>query len=195
MQLLFDIVRWIHILSGFLALCVFWIPIATKKGGRTHNRAGWVYVWAMVCVSVSAFLMGVYRLTWDAGSDPDAIPYSWFLLFIAVLSSSTAWYGVRVLRHKRRKETHRKPIDFMFPALLFGSGIGISFLWLGYRFSIAEIFSIYRYILGRNTNIVLGNYPQDEIALGRGAHCRHVVVLHCHCYCFYGIWRSAIAAH
>ncbi len=148
MQLLFDIVRWIHILSGFLALCVFWIPIATKKGGRTHNRAGWVYVWAMVCVSVSAFLMGVYRLTWDAGSDPDAIPYSWFLLFIAVLSSSTAWYGVRVLRHKRRKETHRKPIDFMFPALLFGSGIGISFYGWAIDFQLLKYFPFIGIFLG-----------------------------------------------
>lgn len=126
MQLSFDIMRWLHIASGFLALCVFWIPIVTKKGGRTHHRFGWLYVIAMGIVSVTAFFMGIYRIAWDAGPDPDAIPYSWFLLFVAVLSSATAWYGIRVLSQKKRHLVHRKWSDLLFPFILLGSGIGVS---------------------------------------------------------------------
>lgn len=148
MQLCFDIVRWIHIISGFLALAVFWIPIVTRKGGRTHNQAGWIYVFAMGSVSVTAFLMGLYRLAWDAGPDADAIPYSWFLIFISVLSSSTAWYGLRVLRHKGRKTAHRKAADLLFPSLLFVSGIGISVYGWVIGFALLQYFPLIGMFLG-----------------------------------------------
>ncbi|MCI3920394.1 DUF2306 domain-containing protein [Paenibacillus sp. TRM 82003] len=148
MELSFDLMRWLHIVSGFAALCVFWIPIVTKKGGKVHNRVGWLYVWAMASVSVTATYMGVYRLTWDAGPDADAIPFSWFLLFIAVLSSSTAWYGVRVLRHKRRKTTHRSPVDLLFPSLLFASGIGISVYGWIIGFPLLQYFPLLGLFLG-----------------------------------------------
>jgi len=148
MQQLFDILRWIHIVSGFLALVVFWIPLVAKKGGPTHNRAGWVYVFAMASVSATALLMGVYRLTWDAGPDADAVPYSWFLIFISVLSASTAWYGLRVLRHKRRKSPHRKPADILFPALLLLSGIGISIYGWVIGFALLQYFPIIGWFLG-----------------------------------------------
>ncbi|GIQ70504.1 DUF2306 domain-containing protein [Xylanibacillus composti] len=148
MQVLFDIMRWTHIVGGFLALSVFWLPIVAKKGGRVHNNVGWVYVWAMAAVSVTAFFMGIYRLTWDAGPDADAIPFSWFLLFIAILSSATAWYGVRVLRYKRRKAGHRNPVDLLFPSLLFGAGIGISIYGFAIDFPLLQYFPLLGLFLG-----------------------------------------------
>jgi uncharacterized membrane protein len=162
MQLFFDTVRWLHILSGFLALCVFWIPIVTKKGGRTHNRVGWVYVWAMASVSITALFMGIYRLTWDAGPDADAIPFSWFLIFIAILSSSTAWYGVRVLRHKRRKELHRKVIDLLFPTLLFVSGIGISVYGWIIGFPLLQYFPLLGLFLGGTQLLYWLTVPKNK---------------------------------
>ncbi len=132
MFLLFEVSRWLHIIAGFLALLLFWIPIVTKKGGKTHNRVGWLYVYAMSIVSVSAFYMGLYRIALDPAADASKISFSWFLLFISVLSGASAWYGIRVLRHKRRTAPHRKPVDLLFPTLLLVSGIGVSL----YGFSI-----------------------------------------------------------
>ncbi|MCM3081953.1 DUF2306 domain-containing protein [Brevibacillus invocatus] len=148
MQLCFDIMRWLHIVSGFLALCVFWIPIVTRKGGRTHHRVGWLYVIAMGIVSLTAFFMGMYRIAWDAGPDPDAIPYSWFLLFVAVLSSATAWYGIRVLYHKKRQVVHRKWSDLLFPLILFGSGIGVSLYGLVIERALLQFFPLLGIFLG-----------------------------------------------
>ncbi|HZG86288.1 DUF2306 domain-containing protein [Paenibacillus sp.] len=148
MQLLFDILRIIHIAGGFLALAVFWIPIVAKKGGRTHNKVGWIYVYAMAAVSISAFAMGVYRIAWDAGPDADAIPFSWFLIFVAALSSSTAWYGVRVLRYKRRATPHRNAADLFFPSLLLGSGVGISIYGTIIQFPLLQYFPITGVFLG-----------------------------------------------
>lgn len=125
MDLLFAIARWAHIIGGFTALFVFWIPIVTRKGSKIHTRVGWLYVAAMTAVSISAFYMGIYRVTWNAGSDADAIPFSWFLIFIAILSAAAAWYGIRVLRFKRRKAPHRGTIDLLFPSLLTSSALAI----------------------------------------------------------------------
>lgn len=55
---IFQIVLYLHILAGFTALIVFWIPLVTKKGGMIHRRVGWIYVWAMGIVSATAFLHG-----------------------------------------------------------------------------------------------------------------------------------------
>ncbi|CAM3464988.1 DUF2306 domain-containing protein [Brevibacillus invocatus] len=148
MQLCFDIMRWLHIVSGFLALCVFWIPIVTRKGERTHHRVGWLYVIAMGIVSLTAFFMGMYRIAWDAGPDPDAIPYSWFLLFVAVLSSATAWYGIRVLYHKKRQVVHRKWSDLLFPLILFGSGIGVSLYGWVIELALLQFFPLLGIFLG-----------------------------------------------
>ena len=148
MDILFVWARWLHIVCGFAALLVFWIPIAARKGGKLHNRVGWAYVAAMGIVSVTALFMGVYRIAWNAGPDPDAIPFSWFLIFISVLSSSTAWYGVRVLRHKRRKAAHRQPIDLLFPSLLFVSGIAICIYGWTLGFPLLQYFPLLGLFLG-----------------------------------------------
>src|SRR5699024_5794030 len=115
MEFLFQIARYAHMIGGFVALFIFWVPIVTRKGGKVHRGAGWVYVASMSAVSITALFMGIYRLTWDAGTEPGAIPFSWFLIFIAILSGATAWYGVRVLRYKKRKKRNRALSKLLLP--------------------------------------------------------------------------------
>src|SRR5699024_10994937 len=86
--------------------------------------------------------------TWDAGSDPDAIPFSWFLIFIAILSGATAWYGVRVLRYKKRKAPNRQFINLFFPILLLGSGIAMSIYGWMIDFPLLAYFPIVGIFLG-----------------------------------------------
>ncbi|MFD1020427.1 DUF2306 domain-containing protein [Thalassobacillus hwangdonensis] len=125
MTIIFDVVRILHIIGGFTALLTFWIPIVTKKGGSIHVKAGWTYVWGMIIVAASAFYMGLYRLA-DPNSSQELISFSLFLIFIAILSSSTAYYGIRVLRFKKRNRPHRNLMDLSFPFLLLSSAIGMS---------------------------------------------------------------------
>nr|WP_239586995.1 DUF2306 domain-containing protein [Bacillus ectoiniformans] len=114
-----------HIAAGFLALIVFWIPIVTKKGGKVHNLVGWIYVYAMGIVAVSSFYMGAFRIFFDEQADLERVSFSWFLIFISILSGASAWYGIRVLRFKKRKEPHRQVLDLFVSLLLLCSGIGI----------------------------------------------------------------------
>ncbi|MFC0270539.1 DUF2306 domain-containing protein [Metabacillus herbersteinensis] len=126
MEFLFNILKIVHIFGGFLALFVFWIPIVTKKGGRVHRISGWLYVGGMVTVAISAFYMGIYRIFLDPSTSSEDVSFSWFLIFIAILSSAAAYYGIRVLRFKKRKTRHRHALDLGYPLLLVFSGICMS---------------------------------------------------------------------
>ncbi|SDC48026.1 hypothetical protein SAMN04488112_108173 [Melghirimyces thermohalophilus] len=148
MEVSFNMALGLHVISGFAALLVFVIPMVTRKGGTFHRRTGWLYVVSMASVSITALYMGIYRLTWDAGSNPDAIPFSWFLIFIAILSGATAWYGIRVLRFKKRKISHRQPIDFLFPSLMLISAIGVSAYGWIISFPLLQYFPIIGMFLG-----------------------------------------------
>src|SRR5260370_11604108 len=63
MASLFQSLRWVHITAGSIALILFWIPAIARKGGRTHIRAGWVYVVCMSVVVVTAFVMSGLAFT------------------------------------------------------------------------------------------------------------------------------------
>ncbi|TFE00767.1 DUF2306 domain-containing protein [Jeotgalibacillus sp. R-1-5s-1] len=129
---MFDVVKVLHIIGGFFALFTFLIPVVTRKGGKVHRLAGWVYTAGMGIVAISAFYMGAARLV-DPESSPELISFSVFLLFIAVLSSSTAWYGLRVLKFKKRLVVHRHAVDlgFSFALLLSAAATSIYGFMIG----------------------------------------------------------------
>jgi uncharacterized membrane protein len=145
---LFSLFRMLHIIAGFLALAIFWIPMVTRKGGKVHNRIGWIYVYSMSVVAISAFYMGVYRIFLDSQAGNDRISFSWFLIFIAILSGATAWYGIRVLRFKKRVGVHRNLIDLCFSLLLFFSGIGIGIYGMSIGSSLITYFPMLGLLLG-----------------------------------------------
>ncbi|WP_426450741.1 DUF2306 domain-containing protein [Paenibacillus sp. S-38] len=147
MAWLFDVFRWLHIAGGFLALFTFWIPLVTVKGGKIHNRSGWFYVYCMSFVSLSALYMGTYRIL-DPSSDERLLSFSWFLIFISILSSASAWYGLRVLRVKSRRAPHRGAFDLGFSLLLLLSGIAISIYGFSIGFPLLQYFPLIGILLG-----------------------------------------------
>lgn len=51
-----------HITFGAIVLLVFWIPISTRKGGRTHRRGGRLYLWAGRVVVATALISCAWAL-------------------------------------------------------------------------------------------------------------------------------------
>lgn len=148
MEFIFSVARWLHIISGFLALIVLWVPIITKKGSKRHRQTGWVFVVAMATIAVTAYYMGMYRILWDVNLDQESLAFSWFLVFIAILSAVSAWYGIRVLRFKRRNDTHKKLIDLFFAILLLLSSIGIIIYGWTISFTLLQYFPFVGLFLG-----------------------------------------------
>lgn len=147
-MLLFEGFRILHIIAGFLALITFWIPIVTRKGGRAHTRIGWIYTISMGIVSFSAFYMGFYRIFFDPTSTEEVIAFSWFLIFIAILSAATAWYGIRVLRYKTKEKQHNNLLDLSIPILLLTGGVAMSIYGHSISFPLLAWFPLLGIFLG-----------------------------------------------
>jgi uncharacterized membrane protein len=123
MTLAFQIVLDLHIVAGAVALLVFWVPLVTKKGGRTHRRFGWLYVGSAATVAVTGIascvrLMGDGRPGhWRAGI---------FLAYVGLLAGESALLGVRALRTRRAARASRSTIDFVLPLLLVAGGVALA---------------------------------------------------------------------
>jgi uncharacterized membrane protein len=143
MALLFQSVLAVHIAAGAVALLVFWVPLVTKKGGRTHRRVGWVYVAAAGTLAVTGFLLCIQLvsspLRWRAGI---------FLAYVSVLAGASAQFGVRALGTKGRARASRGAIDLVPPLLLVAGGVALA------AFGIQR--SMVFYVLFAALGVVLG---------------------------------------
>jgi hypothetical protein len=101
-----DILLVPHIAAGVLALAAMIVPLVTHKGSRVHRRAGWVFVTAMSCVSVTAFALAIWRFTRADAQHPNAHANGVFLFYVATLTAAGVSSGVRALRFKSRTGAH-----------------------------------------------------------------------------------------
>lgn len=113
-----------HIVCGVLALVSMVVPVATKKGGRTHRRSGRVYVGSMAGVVASALAICGLRLLEPSADHQGAL----FLGLVGVLAGANTWYGMRVLQQKSRRGPHRHRLDQGIAAVTVAvGGVGTLF--------------------------------------------------------------------
>lgn len=114
----------LHIAAGSAALASMLIPAVTRKGGRVHVRAGWVFVVAMAVVSATALMMSGARLLFDPS--PEGRDGGFFLMAVSFLTATSVSTGVRVLRFKTRTGPHLHWWDIGLPAVLtlFSAALG-----------------------------------------------------------------------
>lgn len=117
------ILRGAHIASGFTALFSMGIPLVAKKGGAAHRRFGSVYVSSMFVAATAAMALAPVRML----QRPQARwTVSIFLAYLGVMSFASCFYGVRVLRQKRRDAPHTHPLDLRVPVVLGLSAVAIA---------------------------------------------------------------------
>jgi len=113
----------LHIAAGSIALASMLVPMVTMKGGRTHRRAGWVFVASMAVVSVTALLLSAGRMLFDPR--PEAKEFGFFLLVVALLTGSAVSAGVRALRFRNRAAARLHWWDTGLPAILGVASVGL----------------------------------------------------------------------
>jgi uncharacterized membrane protein len=59
-QLTIDLLRWLHILSGSLALLAGPIAMFNQDGGKTHRLSGKIYVWSMYVIFITSTILSIY---------------------------------------------------------------------------------------------------------------------------------------
>lgn len=114
----------IHILGGSIALLIFLVPMLSKKGGKLHIISGKIYVYAMLAVAFMAFPITLWRIFFDSNKSIASKSFSAFLFFIAVLTLSSIWQGIRVLRLKNRKQPDLSLKNTFLSYLLIATAIG-----------------------------------------------------------------------
>jgi uncharacterized membrane protein len=87
--ILYQVIRWTHILTGFLGFYTGFVPLFSRKGGRAHRRWGKVFVWAMGISAVTALPLALHAR--DA-----------FQAFYALYAGCLAYVGGRVVAGRGR---------------------------------------------------------------------------------------------
>lgn len=108
----FQFLLGLHVLGGSVALLVGPVPMLTRKGGRTHRKAGLVFCVAMGCSALSAFALAL-------------IVHSTLLLTIATLTAFLIFCGMRAIAFRRGG----RPGWGDTTACLSTAGFGLWLLW------------------------------------------------------------------
>jgi len=123
----------LHIAAGALALLVFWIPVLTKKGGRSHRRTGQVFTSTMYAVSISGILISgldlLFPLTIHAAdiqlTEAEAQAarrevriFAHFLLSLSILVLTATRQGWLAVLHKQDRSAMRQPTQLTLCASL-----------------------------------------------------------------------------
>jgi hypothetical protein len=95
-----------HTFFGLMALATLLVALAARKGGRLHRRAGFVNLFAMTLVLVSATGLAAFVL-WRGPVVQQT--RAWALLLLVVLLTELLVFGMRVL--KWRKPEHVRAGD------------------------------------------------------------------------------------
>src|SRR4051812_33873031 len=114
----------LHIAAGATALLSMIVPLVSRKGGRAHRRAGWVFVAGMTIVSATALVISSARFLSDAR--PEAEAGAVFLFYVAILTAAGVSSGIRVLRFKRRQTAHTSAWDLGVAAVLTAAGLAVA---------------------------------------------------------------------
>lgn len=145
---LFQFLRWVHIAAGSIALILFWVPAIAPKGGRTHIRAGWVYVACMSLVVLTAFAMSGLAFAVPLAVRQIAQPLApgelsdflrsqrvsaIFLAYLAGITLASGWQGVWAIETKREPKTMRTPFTLALNLAAILGGLTVFTLGITYR--------------------------------------------------------------
>ncbi|MCE2540753.1 MAG: hypothetical protein J4G16_10285, partial [Acidobacteria bacterium] len=92
----------VHVVTGFIGLAAFWIPVFARKGGPLHVRAGRVYAYCAYVVTLSAVTASAgqvvsYQAQGIAFADrPELYGFAVFLGYLGMVTFATVRQAMRV---------------------------------------------------------------------------------------------------
>ena len=126
-----------HIVAGATGLTLFWVPVAGRKGSSVHRYWGAWFAWLMMFTALMAFAMGIctLRAPLDTHLHLRDAPFirgifGWMMIYLAILTVSLAWYGLRTIRNKRDHGAHRTAFDIGLQLLVIAAALNC--FWQGW---------------------------------------------------------------
>jgi hypothetical protein len=115
-SLLFELLVWAHVATGFVGLAAFWVPVFARKGGRVHVQAGSVYAYCAYIVTLSAVTASAGRIVSyqfqgiGVAERPDLYGFAVLLGYLGVVTFATVRQAIRVVATRKAPETLRTPV-------------------------------------------------------------------------------------
>lgn len=164
-----------HIMTGAIGLVAFWVPVAGRKGGPIHRRAGRVFVWSLLATGTLAVGISLCTLAAPLATHPHladhpdfgsaaavAAIFGWMMLYLALLTVNLAWYGRLCVRHRQDRAACRTPLNLGLQAVLLvaaancalqglaiGMGLMVGISLVGFATVATNLWYLYRPGRGR----------------------------------------------
>ena len=130
----------LHIVAGAFGLAIFWVAVLGRKGAPVHRYWGRWFAWLMMFAASQAFSMAVCTLRDPLGTHPhlhDAAfirgVFGWMMIYLALLTVSLAWHGLRSVRNKLVHERNRQPFDLGLQLVVVAAALNCA--WQGWQIS------------------------------------------------------------
>jgi hypothetical protein len=136
----FHALVWGHIVFGAVGLVIFWVPVAGKKGGWWHVRAGRIFTISMLATGCFATLISLTTLYDPAGTHPHLMThpdfgdvtvirdiFGWLMIYLAILTINLTWHGWQTVRHKVNRDAIRDPLNLFLQAALLVATINCTY--------------------------------------------------------------------
>lgn len=159
-------VRWLflgHAIAGALALLVLTIPLVSKKGGKLHVKAGWIYTGAMLFVGLSALVITPWRIFFDPTKTISSENFSIFLFYISVFTLSAISYGLVSLKYKQRKVAIHSIVHLGPPIATVILGLIIQFIGWKSQNMLLMAFPFIGHLTSRNQLRYWLQIPQEKM--------------------------------
>jgi hypothetical protein len=122
-----DIIRYLHIGAGTIALAAFWTAATLRKGSRSHRGVGRTFMIAIIAVCVTGIPIALAAFR---GGQPVT---GTFLLYLVLITATPCWLAWRAVRDKHHVKRFAGPMYQVLAWLYIIAGGGT--LVLGIRYS------------------------------------------------------------
>jgi hypothetical protein len=128
MQLIHQLLVYLHIAAGIVALIVFWIPSLARKGSILHKSAGRWFARIMYVTGLSGVVLSSLDLLWPtrfhSGFLLDAVrDRAIFLLSLSLLVLTCTRHGWLTINHHDNRQPLKHPLQILLVAALMAAGI------------------------------------------------------------------------
>ena len=131
MELFETVLVYLHVTFGFAGLAAFWIPVLTRKGGRTHRRFGRIYVYCAYVVLASAAASVTYRLIGffaegnAIADNPTGVSFLVFLGYLSIVTFITVRHGDAVLNSKQDPQSMNTAVNKALAGVAIAASSGL----------------------------------------------------------------------
>ena len=140
MESLFSAVVFLHIVVGSIGLASFWVPVFARKRKGLHTQAGKVFAYGMMATGATAAFAALLTIADPLATHPDTSSRyevslravnGLMLLYLAAITFSSAFGGLRAVRLKGKYGGHRERADLAIN--IVGFALSVAVLVVGWR--------------------------------------------------------------